>query len=143
MTRIILIVFSAIAFGTYSIPFSKIAKWNLSLPLMLIGGTLFVMIYLSLFEKVKYTQACPYEAGVVIKWLVLAIVIYGIGFIAFGKLLSAPSHTVQVSVALCTALIPVFALVVDLIIKRQMISISQTAGLFLIVGGVVLLNQKS
>lgn len=138
----IFVIFGALAFATYSIPFTKIAKWNASLPLMIIGGALIYICYMAFFEKVDYTQKSPYPMEHLGLYLLLAMVIYAVGFMTFGKLLSGPPEKVQVYVSLCTALIPVFALVVPAIINRQLISLGQTIGLVLVVTGVLIINRN-
>lgn len=142
MKNSIFVIISAIAFGTYSMPYAKIAKWNLSLPILLIGGSILYMLYMSFVEKVNYFQAPPYSAKEITPYLVGTIVIYTIGFITFGKLLAGPENKVQLFNASCTALIPVFALVVPALIKREVISLNQFLGIILVVGGVFFMNKK-
>lgn len=142
MREIIFVVVAAFAFGTYTMPFSKIAKWNWSLPLMLLSGTLCYMLYKAVFEKISYAQPSPYTSTQFLSYCGLATFLYVVGFIGFEKLLSGPQEKVQLYVALCTALIPVFALLAQALVDKQMISLQQCIGLIGIIGGVLLLNNK-
>lgn len=141
MKNWIFVIFGALAFATYSIPFTKTSKWNASLPLMIIGGALIYVLYMAVFEKVNYLQKAPYQASHLAVYLPIAMLIYAVGFMTFGKLLSGPPEKVQLYVSLCTALIPVFALVVPAILNRQMISVTQCIGLILVVAGVIIINK--
>lgn len=142
MKNWIFVILGALAFATYSMPFTKIAKWNASLPVMIISGALLYALYMVIFEKVNYFQKSPYPANHLIPYLLFAIIIYAVGFMTFGKLLSGPPEKVQLYVSLCTALMPVFALVVPAMINRQMISLGQTVGLVFVVTGVLIINRN-
>lgn len=142
MKNFLFVIVAAAAFATYSIPFSKISKWNASLPLMIIGGALIYAMYMMIFERTNYFQTSPYPNKYLVVYLLIAMIIYAIGFMTFGKLISGPPESVQLFVSLCTALIPVFALVVPAIIERKMISSTQCAGLALVIIGVFFINRK-
>jgi len=112
------------------------------MPLMIIGGAVIYMMYMGFVEKVNFLTPSPYSMGQLLPPLIFAMAIYAMGFLTFGKLLSLPDLVkVQLYVALVTALIPLFALVVPVIMKREMISMEQGLGLVLVVSGVYFLNK--